>query len=152
MIPALIQVPCLPFRVLPPGIHRTTLEEIAERFATNARRKELFGGFRAVVAALQISGCSSIYLDGSFASEKPSPEDYDGCWDPAGVDVTKLDPVLLDFTKQRAAQKRKYRGEMFIATVTEISGKTFLDFFQTEKSTGAQKGILLVQSPNRTGI
>jgi hypothetical protein len=146
MIPALVQLPCVPFRVLPPGIHGTTMEEIGLRFATNSRRMDLFAGFTAVVSMLQNSGCCSIYLNGSFTTEKSAPEDYDGCWDPTGVDATKLDPILLDFTNRRAAQKRKYLGEMFIATMGEASGKTFLEFFQTEKSTGARKGILLVRS------
>jgi len=110
---------------------------------------ELFGGFSAVLTMLQNSGCPMVYLNGSFTTEKPVPPDYDGCWDPAGVDVKKLDPTLLDYSNKRAAQKRKYRGEMFIATMSEASGKTFLDFFQTEKNTGAKKGILLVRTPAR---
>ena len=47
-----------------------------------------------------------------------------------------LDSVLLDFNNGRAAQKRKYRGEMFIAD------GTFLEFFQREKFTGLPKGIV----------
>jgi hypothetical protein len=145
MIPPLIQIIGAPHRVLPPGVHSSTMTEIGERFATNETRRRLFSGFALVADALLKSGCNSIYLDGSFTTDKPEPNDYDGCWDPKGVDVAKLDPVLLDFTNRREAQKRKYFGEMFIATTDEISGKTFLDFFQTERSTGKRKGILLLQ-------
>lgn len=120
------------------------MKEIAERFATNEHRQRLFRGFASLVEVLRESGCRSIYLDGSFATDKPLPNDYDGCWDPAGVDVSKLDPVLLNFDNKRTAQKEKYLGEMFIGTVREISGRTFLDFFQTDRN-GEKKGILLLQ-------
>jgi hypothetical protein len=146
MIPSLVKIEGAPDRVLPPGIHLSSMGEIGERFATNEHRRRLFRGFASVADALRKCGCMSIYLDGSFTTDKPLPNDYDGCWDPTGVDVAKLDPVLLDFTNKRAAQKEKYLGEMFIATTSEVSGKTFLDFFQTERSTGERKGILMLQS------
>jgi hypothetical protein len=148
MIPPLVQILGAPHRVLPPGIHPSSVLEIGERFATTEHRLRLFRGFTALVKVLKDSGCTTIYLDGSFASDKPVPNDYDGCWDPLGVDLSKLDPVLLDFSNKRAAQKRKYLGEMFVASMGESSGQTFLDFFQTEKNTGERKGILLLQSLN----
>ncbi|UYO42018.1 hypothetical protein KQX62_06790 [Rhodopseudomonas palustris] len=55
--------------------------------------------------------------------------------------------MLLDYANDRAAQKQKYGGEMFIATFIEAGcGKTFLDFFQVERHTGAQKGIILISA------
>ncbi len=83
-----------------------------------------------------------MYLDGSFVTEKEHPNDFDGCWDPADVVASLLDPVLLDFTNKRAAQKLKYRGEMFIASAANAGTETFLSFFQKEKLTGASKGIV----------
>ncbi len=146
MIPPFIEIPGAPHRVLPPGIHWSSMAEIGARFATNEHRVNLFNGFISVAEVLRIAGCTAIYLDGSFATEKAFPKDYDGCWEPSGVEVAKLDPVLLDFTNRRAAQKLKYRGEMFIATTTEISGSTFLDFFQIEKATGQKKGIIGIRT------
>ena len=53
------------------------------------------------------------------------------------------DPVLLTFDNQRAAQKLKCFGDIFPAELPEgLSGKTFLDFFQTDKVTGNRKGIV----------
>lgn len=146
MIPALVKITGAPHLVLPPGIHPTSLPELEGRFAFTDHRKKLFGGLQAVVSALRYAGCSAIYVDGSFVTDKAVPADYDGCWDPAGVDITKLDPVLLDYDNGRAEQKKKYLGEMFIATLPEISGKTFLEFFQIERNTGAAKGIALLKS------
>jgi len=53
--------------------------------------------------------------------------------------------VLLDFSNGRAAQKRKYRSEMFVADSTNVGGGTFLEFFQREKLTGMHKGIVGVE-------
>ena len=116
--------------------------EVRTRFVTNDHRQKLFAGFGEVVRVLGNAGCSRVYLDGSFVTDKAMPKDFDGCWDAVGVDASKIDPVLLDFKKSRAAQKQKYCGEMFIANFLDSSGVTFLDFFQTERSTGQRKGII----------
>lgn len=145
MLPPFMDAPEAPYAILPPGIHWATLEEIEVRFATSERRVWLFEGFVKVVDALQHAGCRRLYLDGSFVTGKDSPNDYDGCWDPIGVIGSRLDPVLLDFTNGRAAQKHKYRGEMFVVTQAGSPGETFLDFFQTERHTGGRKGIVGLQ-------
>lgn len=142
MIPALVQLPNVPFAVLPAGIHWAQLSEVEARFAQTAHRAWLFEGVLAVVAALAHAKCERMYLDGSFVTGKIHPNDFDGCWDPTNVAAAMLDPILLDFTNKRAAQKQKYRGEMFIASVPNGGTATFLDFFQTEKLTGAAKGIV----------
>jgi len=74
---------------------------------------------------------------------KEIPGDFDACWDPRGVDGERLDPVLLDFTNRRAAQKEKYQGELFPSLQrADPAGNTFLDFFQIDKRTGEAKGIV----------
>ena len=142
MIPAFVQLPRLPYGVLPPGIHWATLAEVNARFAQTAHRAWLFEGVLAVTTALRLANCARMYLDGSFVTEKAHPNDFDGCWDPVHVVGSLLDPVLLDFSDKRAAQKKKYRGEMFIANDLNMGLGTFLDFFQLEKITGASKGIV----------
>ncbi len=73
------------------------------------------------------------------------PNDYDACWEEAGVDSTALDPVLLTLDAGRATQKAKYLGELFPASViADTDGLSFLEFFQTEKETGEPKGIVAV--------
>ena len=64
--------------------------------------------------------------------------------DPDGVDVAKLDPVILDITNRRTAQKRKYHGELFISSLPADGGLTFLVFFQRDKATGNPKGIIAI--------
>ena len=97
---------------------------------------------------LLIAGCGTIYLDGSFVTDKPLPGDFDVCWDPVGVDPSKLDPVFLNFDDYRAAQKARFMGEFFPSSMREgATGHTFLDFFQVEKFTGGKKGVLTVALP-----
>jgi hypothetical protein len=97
------------------------------------------------LGALRQAGCGVVYLDGSFVGSKPDPGDFDGCWDIEGVVVERLDPVLLEFSRDRAAQKAKFRGELFPAQLPEgRSGRRFLEFFQIDRDTGAAKGIVAI--------
>ncbi len=62
------------------------------------------------------------------------------------MDLDRLDPVLLTFDAGRAAQKAKYGGEFFPASALAGLGEgVFLSFFQTDKETGARKGIVALQ-------
>ena len=102
-------------------------------------------GLREALDALSYANCHQIYIDGSFVTTKPEPGDFDACWDVTGVDPTLLDPVLLIFENGRAAQKARYGGELFPAQLPEgLSGKTFLDFFQTDRNTGLPKGMVVL--------
>jgi hypothetical protein len=130
---------------LPEGIHDATVDEIVNAFGGTAHRDHLIRGLLAALRELKAAGCKTAYVDGSFVTAKRIPEDFDGCWDTAGVDPTKLDPVLLTFDAGRAAQKAKYYGELFPAqTVEGGSGNTFLEFFQVDRNSGERKGIIRI--------
>jgi hypothetical protein len=90
-------------------------------------------------------------LNGSFVTSKEIPADYDVCWDVRGVRPRRLDPIFLDFSYRRAAQKAQYGGEFFPAQVPEgASGKAFLEFFQIDKESGRAKGIVAIHLGRRT--
>lgn len=92
-----------------------------------------------------MAGCRTAYLNGSFVTSKESPNDYDACWEEAGVDPTVLDPILLTFDPGRAMQKAKYMGELFPASVVaDADGLSFFEFFQSDKDTGNPKGIIAI--------
>ncbi len=97
------------------------------RYATNKRRQMLFEGFKRGFLVLRAAGCAGVLLDGSFVGEKEEPGDFDACWVPAGVDSSKLDPVLLDFSNRRQAQKRKYGGEFFPLNAMAAPAAFFLE-------------------------
>jgi hypothetical protein len=146
MIPDFVEIGG-PWKVLPPGIHYATLKEIKDLFATNDHRKYLFSGFARAVKALRQAGCQKIFLDGSFITEKSFPGDYDVCWDPIGVDSTKIHPVFLDFSNKRKKQKKIFYGEFFPSTASADGKKFFLDYFQVDKHTGSAKGIICLKFP-----
>ena len=130
---------------LPAGIHWATWTELVDRFGTSPRRVELLEGLKRALQSLADAGCQTVYVDGSFVTAKEAPGDFDACWDPLGVDGERLDPVLLDFTDRRAAQKAKYGGELFPSLAfADPAGNTFLEFFQIDKSTGKAKGIIAI--------
>jgi hypothetical protein len=146
MIPNLIQLQDSPWPVLPIGIHQASFDEVAAVFATNKWRQELFAGLVDAAKKLQLAGCSLIYLDGSFVSGKPKPGDFDACWDPSGIDPANLDPVFLDFTNGREAQKKAFKVEFFPSSMMCADvGQTFVKFFQQDRFTGKQKGIISIR-------
>ena len=136
-----------PWRVLRPGIHDSTLAAIEARFATTDHRQKLFSGFQDGTTCLFDAGCKNIYLDGSFVTEKQFPGDFDACWDPTGVDLQKLNPVLLDFKDMRKRQKERFLGEFFPTSSYADNTTIFLDFFQIDKYTGNSKGVICIHAP-----
>ncbi|MDD5382319.1 MAG: hypothetical protein PHH60_01510 [Candidatus Margulisbacteria bacterium] len=132
-------------RVLPPGEHEATIDEVEARFALTDHRKHLFSGLKRGIDSFHSAGCKTLYLDGSFVTEKLIPKDYDACWDPNGVDPDRLDPILLDSAKFRLKQKEKYYGEYFPSTSRADSAHLFLSFFKTDRFTGRAKGIIVLR-------
>lgn len=145
MVPTLVELPGSPWSLLPPGLHNASLEEVAAAFATNAWRRELFRGLVDACGRLWQAGCRTVYLDGSYVSGKPKPGDFDACWDPTGVDLARLDPLFLQFGNGRAAQKAVFKGEFFPSSlICADVGQAFVEFFQTDRFTGKQKGIISI--------
>lgn len=129
--------------LLPAGIHRGSWNEFKRRFGGTLHRRKLLQGLEAAARNLKSAGCKRIFINGSFVTSKERPNDFDALWDIDGVDPEKLDPVLLDFSARRAAQKEKYFGEFFPAQMIETgTGRLFLDFFQIDKETAKRKGIV----------
>ncbi len=131
---------------LPPGIHYGTWSEIVTRFGTTLHRQRLLSGLAKALQCLTRAGCRRIFLDGSFVTTKEHPNDYDVCYDVSGVDPAVLPSEFIDFSdfrKTRAEQKAKYYGEFLPAHFRERgSGTTFLEFFQMDRETGREKGII----------
>jgi hypothetical protein len=129
MIPLFVEDGCLP-----PGIHTTTWDVFYERFGTTHQRNMLLQGLFAAIDHLAKAGCREIFIGGSFVTNKTIPEDFDACWNPEGVSSVLTDPVLIDFSKKRAAMKAKYYGELFLLTLPATS----------RMSTGLMNSLFLV--------
>jgi hypothetical protein len=130
---------------LPPGVHETTWSELVARYGFTSHRLALLAGLKAALDELRVAGCRRAYVNGSFVSAKEQPVDFDGCWEVEGVDLARLDPVLQTFAHRRAAQKRKYGGEMFPSDwPADAHGTSFLQFFQRDRDSGHPKGIVAI--------
>ena len=131
--------------LLPPGVHWANWDELTDRLGNNPWRQHLMNGLRAALENLKGAGCRTVYINGSFVTSKELPNDYDACWEEAGVDPEALDAVLLTFDTWRTTQKAKYLGELFPASIiADTGGLSFLEFFQTDKDTGRTKGIIAI--------
>ena len=131
--------------LLPPGIHWATWDEVTATFGNTPWRRRLLDGLEMAINILRRAGCRTVYIDGSFVTSKEVPNDFDACWEEAGVTPELLDPVLLEFDAGRAAQKARYLGELFPASLgATVEGMSFLEFFQTDRETGGSKGIVAV--------
>ena len=129
--------------LLPPGVHWASWDEFIDRFGTSSWRLRLAAGIRSAIENLKEAGCLTVYINGSFVTAKEVPNDFDACWEEAGVDPTVLDLVLLTFDPGRVTQKAKYLGELFPASaIADGDGFSFLEFFQADKETGGPKGVV----------
>jgi hypothetical protein len=130
---------------LPTGVHEATWSELVARYGSTSHRLALLSGLKAALDALRAAGCRRAYIDGSFVSAKARRADFDACWEVDGVDLARLDPVLMTFAQRRAAQKRKYGGELFPADwPADAHGTSFLRFFQRDRANARPKGIIAI--------
>jgi hypothetical protein len=134
--------PFTPNGTLPPGIHWTTWQKFEKRFASDPARQWLLDGLRLALVVFRAAGCKTVYIDGSFVTNKLIPNDYDGCWESDDVDLDQLDPVFLLVEMGQPAQKAKYRGEFWLADAPTRAGVSHLRLFQRDRHTGQAKGII----------
>ena len=125
------------------GSGKASWAEVVEAFGTSDWRRFLLAGCRRALESLQAAGCRRVWIDGSFVTGKPHPGDIDACYDPVGVDVEMLHPVLRDLSPGRPAQKAEFGCEFFPNIVEGGSGKFFVEFFQHDRD-GRLKGIVVI--------
>ncbi len=129
------------------GEHDLDWQEFTQHFAWNTKRATLIGGLQAALIALHNCGCPTAWIDGSFATNKPNPNDIDVAWDDDQTDfqlLQQIEPTLLEFSHRRAAQKRKFGCECFPATwEADANGTTFLEYFKKDRN-GNPKGIIRI--------
>jgi hypothetical protein len=131
---------------LPEGVHSITRAEFMSAFTWNARRRFLYSGLARAIASLQVAGCRTIIIDGSFVTAKELPGDWDAAFDPFGVDPARLDPILIKHDDGRKAMRAKYLGDMFpwSAIASRASGSVYREFFLKDRA-GRPKGIIELQ-------
>ncbi|MFP7176473.1 DUF6932 family protein [Priestia filamentosa] len=132
---------------LPPGIHTTTWEEFKNRYGINHKRKLQLEGLEKALKEFAKAGCTKVYIDGSFVTNKKNPGDFDALYDLEEVDDEIIDEILLDPTLTgRKNQKKYYEGEFFPAYAKAApDGTIYLDYFQKDKKTHDPKGIIEIE-------
>ena len=101
--------------LLPPGVHSAeNWTEFVQRFGWNDHRKHLLEGLGFAIKELRGANCESLFIDGSFVTEKDYPSDYDACYETSGINFGRMNKVFADFSNQRALQKAFFRGEFLI--------------------------------------
>lgn len=113
MIPKLVYHPDDIFKVLPIGIHASTLHEVEQVYSTNPARVRLYEGLVEGAKALAIAGCKNLYLDGSYVSSKRIPGDFDACWDLEGVNLNVVDRIFIDFSIVPSRRNKDSNGSFF---------------------------------------
>lgn len=130
---------------LAPGIHFCDWAEFKERFGYTPRRRLLIQGLLTVMVQLKAAGCRTIYINGSFVTTKLDPEDFDMCWEQDDVDINLLKknaPQILNFYNS-AAQKAKYKGEIYPSDQPVDDSTTSIEFFQRDREQN-RKGIIAI--------
>ena len=91
------------------------MEAIEKRLGFTPRRRWLLKGLRAAVQAFWAADIAEVYIDGSFCTEKPDPDDIDGYWIEPGAEVyERIDPYWIDFSLVLAPAVRKWKSRMWI--------------------------------------
>lgn len=100
---------------LPKGDHSATWAEVETALGFSAKRRALLAALLVGCREFKSAGVKVMFVDGSFATAKRDPGDFDCCYDSSFVDSSMLDPVLLEFEEKngRTAMKEKYLGEFW---------------------------------------
>jgi hypothetical protein len=133
---------------LPGGIHTVTWQEFCKRFAFNQERLKLLRGLLRAIRLLQMVGCKTIYVGGSFPSTKEYPSDVDCIWESSDMSferVKRVTPIFFEMTPGSPQQKQRFSAEFYPSEGIEtVSGLSFLEFFQQDFKEGRRRGLVRI--------
>jgi len=95
--------------LMPGGIHHASWSEFVAAFGQTDRRYRQTQGLLTALLSLQAAGCKLAFVGGSFITAKEDPNDVDYVFDPEGMDLSKLDP-MLDRNNPAHRSARSYYG------------------------------------------
>ena len=135
---------------LPDGIHDCELAEIKARFGSfqgNDRRPQLFAKLEAFCAEARTAGLvRSIFVDGSFVTAEPQPNDIDLILVvPETHDfAADLSPVEYNVLSKRRV-RRRHGFDLLVAAAGSDQLRRYVWFFQQIRfEPGRAKGILRI--------
>jgi hypothetical protein len=131
---------------LPEGLHVATDAEITFRFGTSTiQRRRLTLQLRRWIELARIIGAKRLFIDGSFVTAKPDPNDIDAVvWLPedfaervsgGNLEAVELETMLLT-----------RRPEEIFAAEDRLDWDDWLEFFsRTREADGRRKGLVEVE-------
>lgn len=114
--------------LLAPGLHKLTLQELYDLavlpFSRDAQRAVLFQKFSLWASEVRASGVGgTMWVDGSFLTQKPSPEDIDCVmWMPRWIDPVKDTPtnnVALSRLFDHSSARALYGLDLYLLVPTD---------------------------------
>ena len=129
------------------GLHESTIEEIRERLGFSERRVELIGGLERYLGEWSQYGLLEyVVVDGSFATDKPEPDDVDLLLVPLPASLYRLE--MLEAIQRLAAEKdfikHTFGCHAFVVqSVGSPSYAKWVDFFSHNKE-GIERGLLAI--------
>lgn len=131
---------------LPEGIFIATIAEVTFRFGSeNRTRRRLILRVRRWVELARRVGASRLFIDGSFITAKPNPNDVDAVIQlPDDFDkrLEGDDPVAIELAEMLLTR----RPEELFAAEDEFDWDDWVEFFsRTRESDGRRKGLVEVE-------
>jgi hypothetical protein len=138
--------------ILPAGIHDCTIQEAQQLLSSNDHRAKIWTGFQGFLNwAGQFPNLGAIYIDGSYVTDKPLPNDVD-----VVLDITTCVDAEQALWVQAWSDHHVYVKQQFMVdfyTFVVGEGNDFSAFFQYVRveealqrgiSPATRKGILRV--------
>jgi hypothetical protein len=134
--------------LLPVGVHECTLSEIRSRFGsfqTSDQRPRQFARLETFVAEASATGLIRVLIvDGSFVTQKPSPND---------IDLIVVVESKHDFSSDigpraynilsKNSVRRRFGFDLLVARENSVEYNDWVEFFQQVRlEPGRRKGIL----------
>lgn len=145
-------------RLLPPGIHDATLDDVERHFSLSSRRKRLFENLKQYLWTVRLTGWAcQVIVDGSFVMPMVSePNDVDVLvvmpegWDRARKDLKASEYGVVD----RKTVKSELRVEIYTASPGSAKEREFIELYTNIRPewcqkfgwpVGSRKGIVRVE-------
>ena len=122
---------------LPEGVHLATEAEVTFRFgASTQQRQQLALRLRRWLVLARVVCADRFFVDGSFVTSKPQPEDVDAVvWIPGDLEAVELDSMLVT-----------RRPEELFAAEDRRDWDDWVEFFtRTREADGRRKGIVEIE-------
>ena len=134
--------------LLPPGVHRTTVDEFRARFVVFCRSDRRFRIYekleRLIIDAKRAGIVTRLLVAGSYVTAKPEPNDFD-CLVVLDESIVgqRLSPVQYNLASRRMT-RRIYGGDVTAALEGSQALEKYLEFFQTTRE-GGRMGLVEIQ-------